>query len=467
MGVSPLIQRLFQRRPGQNRQYLSVLVYSEPYLEQPDDCLFRAPWLRHFIHAMVLPFVAKAQQEYQAVTVECIYSEVLDTQTDLRQCFGHAIHFAAIPQAALDEIFADFDTYNRQKQQDDLPALRSLIQQHTRHHHYDVVLLVSTFANYLTPLYPNSLFLMHESGIFSRQPYPATLYFEVGTSMHKAFITRHHKRIRKKRLTPAEQQFVLGIQSYFQSYFQSFNPAAASVAQIRPRYRSVVVLALQPFDSDMCRSSCLFTSQFAFITHVFNAMPADVGIIVTEHPIDNPITGNPTVKAALMAQYPNCIVLDDLTGCPSVSQYLLPLVDGVITVSSTVGLQALLFDKVLIVPAPQSYMAAFADVVNNFADVPKLLHHGPKRPKTALLYWLLAHYTINDAYFLDPDWFFAFIMRSMQTRGLKRNAAFYAQIDTLDRLQAVLCRDALQVDAKFLVDTWRASKGLSPSPDAS
>ena len=92
---------------------------------------------------------------------------------------------------------------------------------------------------------------------------------------------------------------------------------------------------------------CSFESQFEFLQYVLSKVPEDIGVIVTSHPFYPQLTEG-WVKY-FSNKYPNFIFDIIFQKYWSASQFLLNDVDAVITVSSSVGLQALLWEKPLVV----------------------------------------------------------------------------------------------------------------------
>src|SRR5262249_33868801 len=93
-----------------------------------------------------------------------------------------------------------------------------------------------------------------------------------------------------------------------------------------------------------------YRTQFEYLYDVLAAAPKDVGVIVTEHPSDEPVlrrSGPNSILDALRRTFPNIIFLDEFRRYQSSSQFLVPRVDGVWSVSSSVGYQTLLFNCVL------------------------------------------------------------------------------------------------------------------------
>ena len=83
--------------------------------------------------------------------------------------------------------------------------------------------------------------------------------------------------------------------------------------------------------------------------YVLDRIDKDIGVVITQHSDWNdPLRGDSMIDY-IANTYPNAIISDKLRETRFCSQYLMDLVDGVISVSSTVGLQALIFQKPLFV----------------------------------------------------------------------------------------------------------------------
>lgn len=113
------------------------------------------------------------------------------------------------------------------------------------------------------------------------------------------------------------------------------------------------------------------------------------------------------------------------------SQLLLPFVDGVITVASTVGWQAVFYQKYLFVLG-DAHISAFSDA-DNINDISKCLKNTNKpKNKDAALYQLLTKYWIPLEYIYSENsrWVFNFFNKSLKKyRNGKIDYDFYELID--------------------------------------
>ena len=109
-------------------------------------------------------------------------------------------------------------------------------------------------------------------------------------------------------------------------------------------------------------------------------------------------------------KYPHFISLQEFNTIYASGQFILPFVDGVITVSSSLALQALLFDKKVITLGKKCFHY-LADGVN-LNDIGKILSL-PVKDKDTLLYYILTRYAIIPQYLHDPIWLNKFLNKSL------------------------------------------------------
>src|SRR5262245_17146701 len=180
----------------------------------------------------------------------------------------------------------------------------------------------------------------------------------------------------------------------------------------------------------------IYRIQFEYLDVVFAAAPKDVGVIVTEHPSDEPVlrrSGPNPILDALRRTFPNMIFLDEFRRYQSSSQFLVPRVDGVWSVSSSVGYQALLFNHLLGSP-PSTELSKIADATT-FEDFFDRLGHCNPTNSDRLLAWLLERYLVPGTLLADGYWFRDYLQRRLDAARSARDPidAFVPTADT-DRL---------------------------------
>jgi len=206
----------------------------------------------------------------------------------------------------------------------------------------------------------------------------------------------------------------------------------------RSRFDRLCLLPLQISNEFSFDGMANYRTQFEYLYDVLAAAPGDVGIIVTEHPNGEPIlrrSGPVSNVDALRGTFPNIIFLDEFRRYQSPAQFLVPRVDGVWSVSSSVGHQALLFNRILGSP-PSTELSNIADetaLENFFAR----LGQYKSTNLDTFLAWMLERYLVPAALLNDGRWLHDYLQRRLDAARstLDPIDAFVPTADT-DRLMA-------------------------------
>jgi len=113
----------------------------------------------------------------------------------------------------------------------------------------------------------------------------------------------------------------------------------------------------------------------------------------------------------LRGTFPNMIFLDEFRRYQSSSQFLVPRVDGVWSVSSSVGYQALLFNRLLGSP-PSTELSKIADATTFENFFSRLGDRNPTNPDRFIA-WLLERYLVPGMLLADGHWFRDYLQRRL------------------------------------------------------
>jgi hypothetical protein len=212
----------------------------------------------------------------------------------------------------------------------------------------DIIIGFAGQANYLARLWPSALRLHIERGHFGRDPYPFSMYFDhVGTHARSAVARAGGLKLAYP-LTSDGRTLVSAFRSQMTAAFDGLDPFRTQA--LRKRFDRLCLLPLQVSNEFSFDGLVNYRTQFEYLYDVLAAAPKDVAVIVTEHPNGDPVlrrSGSCANIDMLRRTFPNIVFLDEFRQCQSPSQLLVPRVDGVWTVSSSVGYQALLFNRLL------------------------------------------------------------------------------------------------------------------------
>lgn len=208
----------------------------------------------------------------------------------------------------------------------------------------------------------------------------------------------------------------------------------------RSRFDRLCLLPLQISNEFSFDGMANYRTQFEYLYDVLAATPNDVGVIVTEHPNGEPVlrrSGSLSNLDALRGTFPNLIFRDEFRRYQSPAQFLVPRVDGVWSVSSSVGHQALLFGRILGSP-PSTELSNVADETtfeNFFARLGKR-----KSPNLdTVLAWMLERYLVPAPLLTDGRWLQNYLQRRLD--------AARSALDPIDAFVPT-------ADTERLMDAW-------------
>lgn len=293
-----------------------------------------------------------------------------------------------------------------QSEAEDHPALQVIAEEiaaHVSGFVPDIIIGFRGDANCLAKLWPKALRLHVERGPYSCRPFPKSVFFD-HLGMHgQSVIGQAGGRLLANSATADGRALVTAFRSEMAASLKANDPFRDQ--DFRSQFGRLCLLPLQVSQQFSFDGQVAYRSQFEFLHDVLCAAPPDVGVVVTEHPHAAPVlkrAGPYANMEYLRDKFPNLIFLDEFRLSSTSSQFLVPKVDGVWSVSSSVGYQALLFGRSLGSPttAPLSSIAE----ANTFeAFFGGLGHHNGYRAD-CLIAWQLERYLVPETFLDDGRW---------------------------------------------------------------
>ncbi len=298
----------------------------------------------------------------------------------------------------------------------------------------DVIISFGIQTDFLAPLWPNALRLHIESGPFSRNPYPFSLFFDHLGMYGRSIVGQAGQRLRTHRATDDAVGLVSAFRTRNTYALDAVDPFHA--VDFRAKFDRLVLLPLQVSNYYSFDRQSRYRTQFEYLLDVLSAAPRDVGVIVTEylewgHVLKD--CGSGQNLAYLQRNFPNLIFLDQFRSYSSPSQFLAPRVDGVWSVSSNVGYQALLYNRVLGSPAT-SHLAGLAHATTFDGFFGAIGSAAPINNDAALA-WLLERYLVPDALLSDGRVLHDYLIRRISAVAVADDPMdSFVPIADLDRL---------------------------------
>lgn len=209
----------------------------------------------------------------------------------------------------------------------------------------DVVVVWESPTPYLESVFPNASVLYQMPGFFSRPPFASLVSMGTGMMVPDApTLASNDESLR------AELDAMEALRCKESSFIAAVSPARNLVRSARRRFGRILLLPLQ-IDGYFMIDGVLGEgkTQFDFVVSVLESIPKDCGLLVTNYRSKDAMSSvlNDGNLRLLRSRYPNFLYFKEMDSMPWVSQFLVPEVDGVVTVSSSVGFQAAFWKKPL------------------------------------------------------------------------------------------------------------------------
>lgn len=286
-------------------------------------------------------------------------------------------------------------------------------------------------APYLKKIFPSACLLYTEVGFISRKPFEQTMYFDSVGMNCGSFLYKHWEEIEKTINWNEEKKVLIEeLKSSIRSLLMEKNPYIELIKKKRRGFSKIYLLPLQFSGFSNIDAEINMKSQLDVVMYVLDRVPQNIGVVVTTHPDYNILNDGNMVF--LKKKYSNLIFDKLFLEYNASSQYILGLVDGVINLSSTVGLQTLFWD----IPCLQlgKYFAHY--IARKFDENVEYdrLNSFELQNNNKVLYWLLTRYIIPPRYYKDAKWLINYLVHIKNSLQEGDIANIYKEIDTDENL---------------------------------
>lgn len=316
------------------------------------------------------------------------------------------------------------------------------------------VIVTYTPSAALRAAWPEALILHTENGLFSRAPYaPAQFFDPEGLYAHSLLATRATE-LAARTPTAGETALLASLRARASALAQAASPFHALESAMRERYARLALLPLQFGGEAGFDLNGPFRNQGEYLLHVLERLPADVGVLVTEHPtalwVGDRIDEETRTWLADACPQAEFVPLE---AAPFAGQALIPHVDAVISVSSSLGLQARFWGRDLVAPGA-SHLAPWV----THERIEDLSQRRDATPPDGMLGWALTHYFVPESLCLaDGAWIAARWRAQLAAwrsgvRGLALLSPAAADADLHARLVEAMPEPPLPVDPSWLAN---------------
>ncbi|MFN7570363.1 MAG: glycoside hydrolase family 99-like domain-containing protein [Betaproteobacteria bacterium] len=399
---------------------MRVLFYIEPLTER-EAPTWKRGWLDHVAHMVLGIRSVRRDSRFCAVVGDGLAAEARSVLAG--STVAVLRHAELVPRFGATAVAVATSWY-RGASTESLKAMAALVKERVGRFVPEACISLSP-APFLREAFPGAVVLHFELGMVSRPPFPMTGYLDPLGMFTEGFLRRNEARVRAFRPSSDEADLVRHVRATVLPQIALTTGLTGLLRELAQGYRKKVLLALQFSNFYAYDAHATFAEQYDLLVQTLEAVPRDVGVFAVEHPL-HPLFDEATF-AHLRTQYPNLLWTPALRDVPAASQYVMEHVDAVVTVSSSVGWQALLWRKPLVVVG-HSHLDIVADS-NTLADLPALIEpsDGPDERKERLLAWQLTRYSSPFEALFGRGEIVARIERAMKLSRSGRMEEYYDQ----------------------------------------
>lgn len=317
-----------------------------------------------------------------------------------------------------------------------LTNLDKLYKHHFNNWEPDIILSFEFHNKIFDSLFPNSLQIVYSGGIFKKGILPPTITLDVIGSGVNPFYNHYMDVISNLKISPRDNQILENLKQNITDLLTINNPIKDIIKDYKNKFDYLLLFPCQFNAHYSVDTETEFKSQVEIVSYILSKIPSNVGLIVTEHQhypfINEGVYEKGGFYKWLKNKYENFIYIEDLKNYPTSSLWLIPYIDGVVNVSSSVGLLSILFDK-KVFDLGKHFNLLFRDTIG-IDNVIKTLKVKNKN-RNPFLWWLLTRYNFYHFQYQDKAWLNNFLNKALckyKQNGI--NEQFYEENITMDEV---------------------------------
>ena len=243
----------------------------------------------------------------------------------------------------------------------------------------------------LKQIFPNIKHITYLGGLWKSIPPDFSIVLDPINSVSYSSLVKFKDEINNFNIDNDLNNKIEQLKQIFKNNIIKTNIVRKEILKYKQKYDKLILLPLQ-LQCYFFENEVNFKSQEEYFQYVMNKIPNNIGVIVTGHWVNIE-----QIKKQVLEKkkFSNVIFLDELSNYVQSSLYVLPYIDGMINVCSSLVLKALLAD-VKIFSLGKKYNIWCQD----FSDIDNIEEklRQPNKNKNNILYWYLTHYDIPTKY---------------------------------------------------------------------
>lgn len=260
-------------------------------------------------------------------------------------------------------------------------------------------------APFLEMLWPDCNISYVEFGIFSRTPFEPTVFIDNQGVLAHSTSSIAAAEVKQKPVSRQALDVMDRYRAHLYNFFTSTaNPLGSILRESSEQFDGLILCPLQFSNFYAFDAHCAFETQYHFLLHVLETTPPGYGVVVCDHP-EHPVLSDQTAKY-LNSKYGNLVWHSAFRNIYAASSYIFPYVDAVVSVSSSVGMHSLFWQKPL-VSLGDGPLAAYCDA-RHLSELDSIIKDEPPEWKSRALINLLKFLHLPIDYLSETNNFLAF-----------------------------------------------------------
>lgn len=383
---------------------MKVLYFLEPNIELNNE-KFRLGTVRNHLDKEI-----NNLKKHSDVSVKLILSDVV-YKASLSEGLLNDVDAVVIPQKEIQKTLGNsLELYlNYMNNREELNYSKEIAYYKNKLNDYvpDVIVCYECLAPYLNKIFPKAVSVNNTLGMLSRAPYPEMTALDPVGIYKDAFVNKRKDSIRDYKPSQRDVDFV---ESFRTSVTSALNSKKHELEHVLTGFDRYVILPLQVSNYFAFDGCCNYSSQLDFVEDVLANTPDDVAIVATVHGVENNVFETDKGKE-IKEKYKNLIVSNTINNLRWSSQHLLPHCDGVISVSSSVALTAMLWKLPVYSPA-QSHLSIIS--TESYREFFETVKRGTKFDYHGTLEFWLTKYNVTTQELHNSDYLYRFLSLSIE-----------------------------------------------------
>lgn len=344
-----------------------ILMYVEPWVELSED--FR---LGAYGHYNYIKNELKKVNEYLDIKIlisDNLYHEIKNRKPEWLTDDDSII---IVKLNDLERVYPDYKeaasrNYHNNHTSENNNKLYKIFRKSLGNWVPEMIIMHETHAPFFYALYPDALILHGMYGMTFKEPYPQTYLFDC-KGLYSNSIFNSEDVLKNIQISDKEKQTIYNIKNWYAQQIVPHDPTWGIIEKYQAKYDKLILVPLQVNNYYAFDECSKYKDQLEFLEDALKHIPKTWGVIVTGHSSYEPMVDDRKFMQ-LKLQYENLIQLPELDDIPFVSQALLPHVDALVSISSSLALQSLIFNKPLVLAGNSHINKVATCTLENISEV--------------------------------------------------------------------------------------------------